>query len=377
MLRSAAEFPTLVAMKFAILRESRPGERRVALIPESAAVLLGRGHTIDVEKGAGEGAGYTDDDYVAVGCQVVDFNEARRADVLLGIRTPEVADISSWPNGRTFIGLVTPSRHPEQIAAASTGGHTVYALDRLPRITRAQSMDVLSSQNNLAGYKSVLVAAEAAPNVFPLMMTAAGTIRPARVLIYGAGVAGLQAIATARRLGAMVEVTDIRPETREQVESLGATFLSVEGLDRVVVTGGYVGAVDDDVLQRQREVVRAALAKADVVILTALVAGGTAPTLVHEDDLAVVRRGTVIVDLAADAGGNCVATRGDERRFVNGVLVIGCPHLAATVPTTASRLWSKNLLAFLEHIVQESGLLADVGDEIVAGTMVVVNGQER
>lgn len=377
MLRSAVEFPTLAAMKFAILRESRPGERRVALIPESAAVLLGRGHSIDVEKGAGEGAGYTDDDYVAVGCRVVDHNEARRADVLLGVRSPDVADISSWPIGRTFIGLVTPSRHPEQMAAAKTGGHTVYALDRLPRITRAQSMDVLSSQNNLAGYKSVLVAAEAAPNVFPLMMTAAGTIRPARVLIYGAGVAGLQAIATARRLGAMVEVTDIRPETREQVESLGATFLSVEGLDRVVVTGGYVGAVDDDVLQRQREVVRAALAKADVVILTALVAGGTAPTLVHEDDLAVVRRGTVIVDLAADAGGNCVATRGDERRLVNGVLVIGCPHLAATVPTTASRLWSKNVLAFLEHIVQESGLLADVSDEIVAGTMVVVNGQER
>jgi len=238
-------------------------------------------------------------------------------------------------------------------------------------------MDVLSSQNNLAGYKAVIVGANALGRVFPLMMTAAGTVTPAKVLIYGAGVAGLQAIATAKRLGARVEVSDVRPETKEQVESLGAKFIMVEGLDKVNVEGGYVAAISPEILAKQKEAVEKVLVEADLVITTALVAGGSAPVLITADQVSKMKRGSVIVDMATEAGGNCALSQPDAVVEHNGVTIIGANNLASSVPTHASELYAKNVTTFLAAVATAEAMSTDVADEIVGATLVTMNSEVR
>lgn len=365
-------------MNIGVLQERQMGERRVALVPSVVKTLASKGHTVFLERGAGLQAGFDDASYSEAGAQVVERSAViSSSDLVAHVAVPTPSEIDELRSGSFLVSMLYPKRHPQILQALAAKGVSAIAMDAMPRTTRAQSMDVLSSQNNLAGYKAVIVAAEALGSIFPMMTTAAGTLRPTRVLIYGAGVAGLQAIATARRLGAVVEVSDIRPETKEQVESLGGKFIMVEGLDQVQVVGGYVAGAGADVLARQKEAVEASLVKADVVITTALVAGGTAPTLITEDQVRKMKRGAVIVDMATEAGGNCTVSQPDTTVDVNGVRVIGCNNLAATVPTHASELYAKNIATYLDYVVTASGMNVDVSDEIVGATLVVHQGEVR
>ena len=365
-------------MNIGVVREDADGERRVGLVPATVKTLVAAGHTVTIEQGAGLEAGFNDEAYSAVEASIADHAAViGSCSIIVKVGVPTVTNIMEYKRGTSLISFVYPRRNPEILAAAAEAGISLYAMDAMPRITRAQNMDVLSSQNNLAGYKAVIVGANALGSIFPMMTTAAGTLRPAKVVVFGAGVAGLQAVATAKRLGAVVEVTDIRPETREQVESLGGRFIIVEGLDEVTIEGGYVAEVGASVLAKQQEAVNKSLAKADLVITTALVAGGTAPTLISDEQLALMRRGSVIVDIATEAGGNCASSRADETVTINGVTIIGCNNLAATVPTHASELYAKNIVTYLTAVTNENELSTDVSDEIVSATLVVHNGEVR
>lgn len=365
-------------MIFGVVTETRRGERRVALVPSAVKTLLEKGHSVMIEEGAGIRSGFNDASYRDVGATVASRSEVlSAAESMLRVGVPTSEEISEMRKGQTFVGYVYPKRHPELLTSIASHGLNAFAMDAMPRSTRAQSMDVLSSQNNLAGYKAVIVGANALNKIFPLMMTAGGTVKPARVLIYGAGVAGLQAIATAKRLGAIVEVSDIRPETKEEVESLGAKFISVQGLETVNVEGGYVAGVGEDVLARQKDAVEKSLFSADLVITTALVAGGRAPRLITAEQVAKMKRGSVIVDLATEAGGNCELSQSDQTVEVNGVTIIGCDNLAATVPAHASELYAKNLVTFLNHAARTDGFAFDTSDEITSATLVVHNGEVR
>ncbi len=365
-------------MNIGVLKETHAGERRVALVPSACLHLTDKGHSVHIEDGAGNAAGFDDAAYRDAGAAVVSRSEVlQRATLVLRVAVPSPVEIAELSAGQSLVSYVYPKRHRDVLDALAARGVTTYALDAMPRITRAQSMDVLSSQNNLAGYKAVIVGANALGRVFPLMMTAAGTVTPAKVLIYGAGVAGLQAIATAKRLGARVEVSDIRPETKEQVESLGAKFIMVEGLDRVNVQGGYVADIDSDVLARQTAAVEKSLSEADLVITTALVAGGTAPRLITAAQVAKMKRGSVIVDLATEAGGNCELSKPDTTVEHNGVTIIGCNNLASSVPTHASELYAKNVTTFLAAVATSDGISTDTSDEIVAATMVTYGSEVR
>ncbi len=365
-------------MRIGVVAESAPGERRVALTPKACGQLIAAGHSCLVEHGAGERAGFTDAAYAEAGC-ALDVRQAvlTAADLLVHIAVPEPSLVDALPSGRSFISLIYPRRHPGVLGHLAGRSISAYAMDCMPRISRAQSMDVLSSQNNLAGYKAVIVAADAAPKLFPLLMTAAGTVTPARVLIYGAGVAGLQAIATARRLGAIVEVSDVRPDTKEQVESLGASFIMVEGMERVAVEGGYVASIGEDVLARQREAVDQRLMQADVVITTALVQGGKAPVLIDANQVSRMKNGAVIVDMATAAGGNCALSQPDATVVHHGVTIIGANDLAASVPANASELYAKNVTTFLAHAATTEGMKFDLDDEIISATLVTHNGTTR
>lgn len=365
-------------MNIGVLAETGALEHRIAIVPSTTSKLCGLGHTVLIESGAGLKAGHTDEAYIAAGASCVSRQQVLlNAQCILHVSVPTVSDIAELKAGTTLISNVYPRRHPDIVAQLASSLINVFAIDCLPRITRAQSMDVLSSQNNLAGYKAVILGASQMPKIFPLMMTAAGTVPPAKVLIFGAGVAGLQAVATARRLGAQVEVTDIRPETREQVESLGARFIMVDGLDTVDVQGGYVAAVDEEVLARQKQAVEKSLMQADLVVTTALVAGGKAPTLITAEQVSRMKRGAVIVDMAADAGGNCERTRADERIDADGVLILGPTDLASSVAQTSSELFAKNILTFIQHVSTQDGFAFDVTDEITTATLIVLNGQVR
>ena len=365
-------------MKLGVLQEQLTGERRVGLVPPVVKTLCGKGHTVMVEQGAGLEAGFDDASYTDAGATVASRGEViAGSDTLIRVAVPSDAEIGELRSGTTVVTYIYPKRNPGVMQALASKGVSAFAMDAMPRTTIAQSMDVLSSQNNLAGYKAVLVAADHLGSIFPMMSTAAGTLRPAKVLIYGAGVAGLQAIATAKRLGAVVEVSDIRPETKEQVESLGGKFIMVEGLDQVKIEGGYVAGASDEMLAKQKEAVEKVLVKADVVITTALVAGGSAPTLITEEQVKKMKRGSVIVDMATEAGGNCAVSQPDATVNVDGVTVIGCNNLAASVPTHASELYAKNIQTFLDHVVTEEGLSFDVNDEIITATLVVHNGEVR
>ena len=370
-------------MVIGIPRELHPGEDRVALVPASIAPLVKSGAQVLVEQGAGTRAGCPDDAYVAAGARLATRDQVfAEADVLLQVRTPGAAgvqgdaDLQRLSSRHTVIGFADPLGSPEAARAVASRGATLLAMELIPRITRAQSMDALSSMANIAGYKAVLLAASTLPRLFPMMMTAAGTISPARVFVIGAGVAGLQAIATAKRLGARIEAYDVRPAVKEQIESLGAKFVELP-LEATSAEdkGGYATAQDESFYRRQRETMARVVAHSDVVITTAAIPGKKSPVLITADMVAAMPPGSVIVDLAAERGGNCELTVADETIVTHGVTIHGPTNLPATVPFHASQLYAKNLTTLLAHLRNKDGaLVIDASDEITREVMVTHKG---
>ncbi len=361
------------------IRETGPGERRVAVSPASTSLLVKAGFEVRVESGAGGDAGYPDPAYADAGAAVVSRSEALGADVLARVRATAWSPDAEASEGAVVVGLADPLGRPEAVAALAERGITLFALELLPRVTRAQPMDVLSSQATVAGYKAVLLAADALPKMFPLLMTAAGTVTPARVFVVGAGVAGLQAIATARRLGAVVEAYDVRPAVREEVGSLGARFLEIEldtGDDGGAGSGAYAQQLQEDTLRKQRELMASAVAGADVVITTAQVPGRKAPVLVTAEMVARMSPGSIVVDLAAEQGGNCEVTRSGETVVTDGgIRVMGPANITSMVATHASQLYARNVAAFLQHLVTDGELRVAADDEIGTGTLVCHGGK--
>ena len=355
-------------MTIGVLKEP-PFEKRVSLLPEAVAVLTKKGIQVWVEKSAGARAFATDEDYVKAGATIMADAQRQAADLYLSIHAPEPS------TGGVWIGNYQPLYQKERMQEWSRSGATVFSLDLLPRTTRAQSMDILSSQANIAGYKAVLAAANEYSRYFPMFMTAAGTIAPAKVMILGAGVAGLQAIATAKRLGAVVEVFDTRPAVKEEVLSLGAKFIEVEGAADASAAGGYAVEQSAEFQQRQKNKIAESIAKADIVITTAQIPGKKAPVLITRDMIASMRKGSVIVDLAAATGGNTELTRSEATVQEHGVTIIGNSMLAATVPSDASKLYGKNILNFLQLLLdKENRLFLNWEDELVKGSCVVHDG---
>jgi NAD(P) transhydrogenase subunit alpha len=362
-------------MKVGVAKETAPGETRVAVVPDTARRLSGDGVEVLVEAGAGEAATFADASYEEAGARTVSTDELyAEADVVCGVRKPSADEVGRLREGQVLIALLQPLTEPELVAALAARGVTAFSMDAIPRVTRAQPMDALSSQSTVAGYKAALLAAEHLGKFFPMLTTAAGTIPPAKVLVLGAGVAGLQAIATARRLGAVVSAFDVRPVVKEQVESLGASFLEldVEGAEGV---GGYAIALAEDQHEREQELIARHAAESDAVITTALIPGRPAPELVTRAAVAGMRRGAVIVDLAAEAGGNCAATVPGETVVVDGVTVVGLTNVPATMPVHASQMYSRNVQAFLGLLVADGELRLDFEDEIVRDTCVAHGGK--
>ena len=372
-------------MRIGIPKETFPDERRVALVPAQVPALTKAKLEVLVEAGAGVEAGYRDRDYEEKGAKIASSRAEvfSTSDILLQVRGPGAnpaaggADLALMRAGQIVIGLNEPLTAKDAVSALAARGTTAFALELVPRITRAQSMDVLSSMANIAGYKAVLLAAAYASRMFPMLMTAAGTIAPARALVIGAGVAGLQAIATARRLGAKVEAYDVRPVVKEQVQSLGARFVEL-ALDTADAqdTGGYAKVQDEAFYQRQRELLGQVVSASDVVISTAAVPGKKSPLLITADAVRRMAPGSVIVDLAAERGGNCELTRADDIAVENGVTILGPTNLPATVPHHASQMYSKNMATFLAQIVNKEGQLTlNMDDEVIRETMVTRDGQ--
>ncbi|HRG33390.1 MAG: Re/Si-specific NAD(P)(+) transhydrogenase subunit alpha [Saprospiraceae bacterium] len=363
-------------MKLAVIKETRLNEKRVALSPQITKQLIAKGYAVMVEQGAGELSAFTDNDYVAAGAVISSSKAAlfKEADVFLKINSFSSEEIADLKNGAITLSLMYHSNHPEMLQALASKGVSSFSMDAIPRISRAQSMDVLSSQGNLAGYKAVILGAENMTRIFPLMMTAAGTITPSKVLIFGVGVAGLQAIATAKRLGAVVEATDVRPETKEQAESLGAKFIMVKD-EGVKVEGGYAKEVSAEYLAKQKEAVNKSLFQADLVVTTALVMGRKAPVLITEDQVKQMKFGSVIVDMAAEQGGNCELTEPDKVVVRHGVKIVGITNLASTLATNASELYAKNVQNLLQHLSDKEGFKWDLEEEITKGTLIVHQGK--
>ncbi len=362
-------------------KESPKGERRVALVPGNITQLKKMGLDALVERGAGEAAGFPDAAYSEKGASLArDGAEVfERAEIVLRVRAAAgeaTADFERLRPGQVLIGLLEPLAHPQGVASLAKRRATAFALELVPRITRAQAMDVLSSLATVVGYKAVLIAADTLPRLFPLLMTAGGTVPAARVFVIGAGVAGLQAIATARRLGAVVQAYDVRPTVKEQVESLGAKFVELpletgDAQDK----GGYAKAMDDAFYARQRETMARVVASSDVVIATAAVPGRRAPVLVTADMLAAMRPGSVVVDVAAEQGGNCEVTRAGATIEHGGVTVIGSVNAAAAVPTPASQMYGRNLANFLGLLVKDGALVSSFQDEILRESLVAKDGE--
>lgn len=350
-------------------------ETRVSLLAEAAAVLVKKGITVQVEKGAGEKSFCNDVDYEKAGARITSKEEIlKSSNIILSIHP---LDTASLPVGKAIlIGVYSPLANIEFIKTMIEKGATVFSLDMLPRTTRAQSMDVLSSQANIAGYKAVLMAANMYPRYFPMFMTAAGSITPAKILILGAGVAGLQAIATAKRLGAVIEVFDTRPAVKEEVMSLGAKFIEVEGAADASKAGGYGVEQSDDYKQKQQQKIAESIAKADIVITTAQIPGKKAPILITEEMLKAMRNGSVIIDIAAATGGNTPFTKNNETVNYNGVSIIGNSNLPATMPGDASKLYGKNILNFLQLIInKEAQLNLNWDDDLVTGSCITHEGK--
>jgi H+-translocating NAD(P) transhydrogenase subunit alpha len=373
-----------VAMIVGVLRETYPGERRVALVPASVPPLVKAGTRVQVEANAGLTAGFPDDAYATAGAEIVGDREqiTRSADVLLQVRglgaNPHAgaADVEIMREGLVIIAPCDPLGNPEAVRKLAERGITLFAMELIPRITRAQSMDVLSSMATIAGYKAVLLAAERLPKMFPLMMTAAGTLTPAKVFVIGAGVAGLQAIATSRRLGALVHAYDVRPAVKEQVESLGATFVEVPlETGGAEAAGGYAKQLGEDFYQKQRELMARTVAGSDVCITTAAIPGKASPRIITADAVAGMAPGSVIVDLAAERGGNCELTKADETVVAHGVTILGPTNLPSEVPTHASQMLAKNLTNFMRLISRGSEIHLNLQDEVVRTTLAAWRGE--
>jgi NAD(P) transhydrogenase subunit alpha len=362
----------------AVPRETAPGERRVALVPDAAKSVAKLGHEVVVESGAGRAAGYTDQAYAAAGARV-EADRARlveTAGVLLWVQPPAGDPLAGLREGQVVIGFLRPLDEPALVRSLAGRKLTAFAVELVPRITRAQSMDALSSQATIAGYRAVLLAAVTVPKLFPMLTTAAGTLSPARVLVIGAGVAGLQAIATARRLGAVVEAYDTRPVVKEQIESLGGRFVKLDlEVGSAQDAGGYAVAQSEAFYQKQRELLGRHVKQSDVVITTALVPGQPAPFLIDPEAVQGMRPGSCIVDLAAPNGGNCPLTKRGESIVVDGVTLHGPTNLPSEHPTHASQLYAKNLATFLQHLTREGQIALDLEDEITRGALLAHAGE--
>ena len=367
-------------MKVGVAKETWPGETRVALIPASVAALKKAGLDVLIERGAGAAAGFIDAAYEQAGATVASRADVfSQSDILLQVRAIP-ADLEALRPGQAVIGFADPLGSPDEVRQLSSRGVTAFSMELMPRITRAQSMDALSSMATIAGYKGVLLAADHLPRMFPMLMTAAGTVSAAKVFIVGAGVAGLQAIATSRRLGARVEAYDVRPAVKEQVQSLGARFVEMElDTQNSEDKGGYAKAQDESFYQRQREMMLRVVAATDVVITTALIPGKKAPILVTQEMVEAMAPGSVVVDLAAERGGNCALTKPDEIVIHNGVKIIGPSNPPALVPNHASQMYAKNITTFLSHLLGKDGakkaaLELDLNDEITRETLLTKDG---
>jgi H+-translocating NAD(P) transhydrogenase subunit alpha len=363
-------------MKIVVPKEAAAGEQRVALVPESAARLVKAGSEIEIEKGAGESAGIADAAYEAAGARVVADRRTllQGAGVVLGVKQLPESDVAVLPAGALLIGMLRPLSSRAYVEHLAASGVNALAMELVPRITRAQKMDCLSSQASASGYKAVLLAGARHGKFFPMMMTAAGTVPPARVLVLGAGVAGLQAIATARRLGAVVQGFDIRPAVKEEVESLGAQWVGME-LAEAVAEGGYAAEVSEDTKKREHEHLHRLVTDADVVISTAQIPGRPAPVLITREMVDGMKSGAIIVDLAAESGGNCELTRADEEVRHGNVLILGPSDLAAGTQIHASQMYSRNIEALVQHVVKEGALQLDRADEIVRDCLITFDGQ--
>ena len=358
-------------------KEVAAGERRVALVPDSVGPLAKLGLEVLVQAGAGEAAGFLDAEYEEKGARVVaGAEEALAADLVLKVQAPEIAEIEKLKSGAFYMSLMKPLDQEDLTQALANRGVTAFGMELMPRITRAQSMDALSSQSTIAGYRAVLLASLALPRIFPMLVTAAGTLQPARVLVVGVGVAGLQALGTAKRLGAVTYGYDTRAAVKEQVQSLGARFveLDLETGDSEDA-GGYAKAQTEEFYQRQRQELGKHVSQSDVVVTTALVPGQRAPLLIEADAIHAMKPGSVVVDLAAEKGGNCALTQADQDVVVGGVTIIGHTNLPSEVPAHASQMYAKNLVTFLEHLVEDGKIELDFSDEITAGTVMTHDGQ--
>ncbi len=371
--REPAEMPTIFVPK-----ETAPGERRVAAVPETVKRLVGAKLAVQVESGAGDAAGFPDDAYAAVGAQIVTEPRAAwaSADAVFRVQAPRADEVGRMKHGALLFALLDPYRNVALAKLIAAQGVTAFAMELVPRTTRAQAIDVLSSQASIAGYKAVLLAASRLGKYFPLLMTAAGTIQPSRVVVLGAGVAGLMALATAKRLGAVVEVSDVRPAVKEQVESLGGRFIDLPELGSGEGAGGYAKELTPEFLAKQREILTARIQVADVVITTAQVPGKKAPVLLTREMVEGMKPGGVVVDIAAAQGGNCELTKADEEVVHRGVLILGPSNLPASVPQDASLLYARNLQTLLKLVTTKEGeLKLPEGDEVVDGTCLCRDGR--
>jgi NAD(P) transhydrogenase subunit alpha len=371
-------------MRIGVPLETRPGETRVAATPETVKKLIGQGHTVVIQKDAGMKASQPDSAYEAVGATIGSAADAFGAEIVLKVRAPESAELKQIKSGSVLIGMLDPFDN-DMIAAMAAQGITAFSLEAAPRTTRAQSMDVLSSQANIAGYKSVMVATNEYQRFMPMLMTAAGTVKAARVLILGAGVAGLQAIATAKRLGAVIEASDVRPAAKEQIESLGAKFVDVpyetdEEREIAKGVGGYARPMPEAWMKRQAALVAERAQQADIVITTALIPGRKPPVLLHSDTVAKMKPGSIVIDIAAGKGengsGNCPLTQADKVVEVNGVKIVGYTNLASMVAADASALYARNLLDFMKLIIdKDAKFVIPADDDIVTACLMCRDGQ--
>jgi NAD(P) transhydrogenase subunit alpha len=364
-------------MIIGVVKEITPGENRVASVPDTVSKYIKSGFEVIVEKDAGLKAGFGNEQYESAGAKLAnDSNEVfSKADVILKVQRPATEEINKIKNGTLLISFMYALHYPESAKICAEKGIDIIAMDLIPRTTLAQKMDALSSQANIAGYKSVLISANHLGKIFPLMMTAAGTISPAKVVIMGAGVAGLQALGTAKRLGAVVEVSDIRPSVKEEVQSLGGRFIEVQTDENMQDERGYAKEASEEFLRKQKELVFKHVTEADIVITTALVPGKKAPILVTEEMVKNMRKGSVILDMAVEFGGNCELSENGKTVSKYGVTIIGEPNLPSLVPTHSSEMYSKNILSLIQHIGKDGKIELNLNDEIVKGSLVTKNGE--
>ena len=364
-------------MKIGILKETQKGDKRVAITPNIAKQLVEKGFEVRIEEDAGARSNYKNSDYSKAGAPIRSKADIfKKADILIKINPFDNDELKKLKKGQIIMAQLFHKSHPNDMKLVSKQGATAFSMDAMPRISRAQDMDVLSSQSNLAGYKAVILGAYEMTKIFPLMMTAAGTITPSRVLIYGVGVAGLQAIATAKRLGAVVEATDIRLETKEQTESLGAKFISVDN-EGEESEGGYAKAASEDYARRQKEAVDKSLFKADLVITTAMVPGRRSPVLITKEQVEQMKNGAVIIDLAAAQGGNCELSKLNKTVLKHGVKIIGTNIYPESVSTNASDLYAKNMYNFIVHLTEDTKFKWELEEQITDETLIVYNGEIR